>query len=301
MLWAFGDHLGTLRDLATFNASTDDTAVANHRRYDSYGKLISETNSAVDEIFGFTGRPLDESTGLQNNVNRWFDSTTGRWISEDPIGFDGDSSNLARYVYNSPARDIDPDGLDLPYDHLLNRRIEVCVYDGKDPGTGRKTSKGKHFKGTAGQFDYQIDVSGWEDAIAKLEIFVKKHGKIGRVIIADHGGGQGQELGTAIITEQQFERLRELLAPNASILLTGCSVGSNGKYCQAVANASGATVSATSDQCYHPYAANPWRTYVLQEWHWWYPESEVNSRLPTSNSPPIIKPNKVPRPSGEKY
>ncbi|MCI0361774.1 MAG: hypothetical protein L0211_25085, partial [Planctomycetaceae bacterium] len=114
MLWPFGDHLGTLRDLATYNTSTDDTAVASHRRYDSYGKLISETNAAVDEIFGFTGRALDESTGLQNNLNRWYDTTVGRWLTEDPIGFRGDQGNLSRYGENSPDQHTDPVGLWAP-------------------------------------------------------------------------------------------------------------------------------------------------------------------------------------------
>jgi len=37
--YPLGDHLGTLRDLATYNAGTNTTTIANHRRYDSYGNL----------------------------------------------------------------------------------------------------------------------------------------------------------------------------------------------------------------------------------------------------------------------
>jgi RHS repeat-associated protein len=107
MLWPFGDHLGTLRDLTTYNASTDDTAIANHRRFDSYGNLISETASSVDEIFGYTGRALDDSTGLQNNLNRWYDPLVGKWASEDPASFAGADSNLHRYAYNRPISHVD--------------------------------------------------------------------------------------------------------------------------------------------------------------------------------------------------
>ena len=28
-------------------------------------------------------------TGLQNNGKRWYDSITGRWLRQDPIGFGG--------------------------------------------------------------------------------------------------------------------------------------------------------------------------------------------------------------------
>jgi RHS repeat-associated protein len=65
----------------------------------------------VDEAFAFTGRWLDKATGLQNNLNRWYDSNTGRWLSEDPIGFRAGDANLYRYVGNEPTRYTDPSGL----------------------------------------------------------------------------------------------------------------------------------------------------------------------------------------------
>jgi len=111
VLWTLADHLGTIRDLAAHNASTRATTIENHRVYDSFGNLTSETNAAIDEIFGFTGRQLDEATGLQNNLNRWYDAKTGRWTSEDPIGFAGEDSNLQRYAGNTPINATDPQGL----------------------------------------------------------------------------------------------------------------------------------------------------------------------------------------------
>ena len=46
------------------------------------------------------------------NFNRWYDSTTGRWISDDPIGFTAGDPNLARYVGNQSTTYTDPDGLE---------------------------------------------------------------------------------------------------------------------------------------------------------------------------------------------
>jgi RHS repeat-associated protein len=110
VLWPLADHLGTIRDLATHDSSTHDTTVANHRLYDSFGNLKSESDDTVDEIFGFTGRLFDEITGLQNNLNRWYDSSVGRWISEDPTGLRPDV-NPYRYVGNSSTNHTDPTGL----------------------------------------------------------------------------------------------------------------------------------------------------------------------------------------------
>ena len=73
--------------------------------------LVSQTNAAVDFLFGFTGRPEDEATGLQNNMNRWYDAKTGIWLSNDPTGFSAGDTNLARYCGNSPTNHVDPSGL----------------------------------------------------------------------------------------------------------------------------------------------------------------------------------------------
>ncbi len=112
VVWPLADNLGTIRDLAVMDAQIGVTSVANHRVYDSFGNLKSQTNAAVDCLFGFTGRPIDNATGLQNNLNRWYDAKTGCWMSKDPIGFEGRDANQYRYVGNSPTAFTDPTGLE---------------------------------------------------------------------------------------------------------------------------------------------------------------------------------------------
>ena len=108
VVWPLTDNLGTIRDLATYDSNSGVTSIANHRVYDAYGNLTSQTNSAVDCVFGYTGKMLDDATGLQNNVNRWYDAKIGRLTSNDPIGAD---VNLYRYSNNSPLTHVDPMGL----------------------------------------------------------------------------------------------------------------------------------------------------------------------------------------------
>jgi len=119
VLWALTDHLGSVRDVVDSNG---DLRI--RRAYDSFGNRIQDEHfdtagdpvsssdpEYVDVAFEFTGRYFDEATGLQNNLNRWYDPAIGRWISEDPIGFAGKDVNLYRYVGNSPVISVDPDGL----------------------------------------------------------------------------------------------------------------------------------------------------------------------------------------------
>jgi RHS repeat-associated protein len=111
VVWPLADQQGTIRDLAVHDAQTHATAVANHLTYNSYGKLAMQTNAAVNCLFGFTGRPLDKISGLQNNLNRWYDAKVGGWISKDPIGYSSCSTNAYCYCHNSPAMSVDSTGL----------------------------------------------------------------------------------------------------------------------------------------------------------------------------------------------
>jgi RHS repeat-associated protein len=106
--WTLTDHLNTVRDIARFDPQTGNTTVVNHLIYDAFGKVTSETNSAVASLLLFTARPFDPDTALQNNLNRWYDSRVGRWLSEDPLEVD---PNFYRYCGNNPVPYVDPTGL----------------------------------------------------------------------------------------------------------------------------------------------------------------------------------------------
>jgi RHS repeat-associated protein len=112
--WTLTDHLNTVRDLAVYNSG--QTSVVTHRVFDAFGRKTSEIDPATGDpatilsLFGFTGKPFDEDTNLQNNINRWYEASTGKWLSEDPIQFKGDI-NFYEYVDNSPLVYLDPAGM----------------------------------------------------------------------------------------------------------------------------------------------------------------------------------------------
>ena len=99
------DHLGSIR-LVTDAAG----AVANRYDYDAFGNLEATSYETVANPFGFTARERDAESGLMFYRARYYDPKIGRFISEDPIGFEGKDLNLYRYVYNGPLLGTDPTG-----------------------------------------------------------------------------------------------------------------------------------------------------------------------------------------------
>jgi RHS repeat-associated protein len=77
--------------------------------YDSFGQIISETGSR-EQPYAFQGREFDQESGLYYFRARYYDPRIGRFISEDPIGFDG-GQNLYAFANNNPVNVTDPLGL----------------------------------------------------------------------------------------------------------------------------------------------------------------------------------------------
>ena len=110
--WPLADNLSTVRDLAEYDEQTGITSIVNHIQYDAFGTVTSETNAAVDTIFGFTGRESDEESDLYYYRARYYDPHLGQFASEDPLGFEAKDPNLSRYVGNGPVDAMDPSGLE---------------------------------------------------------------------------------------------------------------------------------------------------------------------------------------------
>jgi len=88
----------------------DSGTVLNHVVYDAFGGVTSQTDESVVFRYGYTARELDAESGLQYNRARYLDSFTGKFISEDPIGFQAGDPNLYRYVANNSLNFTDPLG-----------------------------------------------------------------------------------------------------------------------------------------------------------------------------------------------
>ena len=91
-------------------------------RYDAFGKptiykylngefvgIVAET--AINNRFLFTGREYQSRFGFYEYRARAYQPTLGRFMSEDPKGFDAGDYNMFRYCHNDPLDLTDPMGL----------------------------------------------------------------------------------------------------------------------------------------------------------------------------------------------
>lgn len=88
---------------------TDDSGGARTEyRYDPYGATVA-SGDASSNPFQYTGREND-GTGLYYYRARYYNQSLSRFISEDPIGFEG---GINQYIYANAAPSIytDPEGL----------------------------------------------------------------------------------------------------------------------------------------------------------------------------------------------
>jgi RHS repeat-associated protein len=94
------DHLGSIAETTNSGGSVSLT-----RQYDSWGNMLQ---GATTDGYAFTGREWDGETNLYYYRARYYSSTAGRFISEDPLPQAGYSQYA--YVQNNPTDYTDPSG-----------------------------------------------------------------------------------------------------------------------------------------------------------------------------------------------
>ncbi len=98
------DHLGSIVQETSSSAN-----VAVDREYDPWGHLLQ---GAATSGYAYTARQWDSEIGLYYYRARYYDPSAGRFVSEDPIGFNA-GPNFFAYVLGSPIQYRDPSGLEL--------------------------------------------------------------------------------------------------------------------------------------------------------------------------------------------
>ncbi|WP_080635085.1 RHS repeat-associated core domain-containing protein [Teredinibacter turnerae] len=105
LYFVHNDHLGRPEVI------TDSVKnVAWQAKYDIFGsRSLLTSNQALDFQIGLPGQYWEMYAGSWYNWNRYYDSSTGRYLQSDPIGLAGRINTYA-YAGNNPLRYIDPTG-----------------------------------------------------------------------------------------------------------------------------------------------------------------------------------------------
>ncbi len=103
-VWGLADDTGTLTE------SYEYTPFGLMTIYNSQGRDITATGSAIGNPFGYTGRRWDAESGLWYYRNRMYSAELGRFLQRDPAGY-VDGLDLYVYVLNNPVMYVDPMGL----------------------------------------------------------------------------------------------------------------------------------------------------------------------------------------------
>jgi len=142
--WYLPDRLGTIRDLINNSGSIID-----HVDYSAFGTVLDESSpSNGDRMMGFAGMERDTVSGMNLALERVENPGTGRWTSQDPIGFAAGDTNLYRYVGNGPTSSSDPTGLTGDEPTPMGRHRPGGSEHTKGP---RNSTKDKHTRGRARQ------------------------------------------------------------------------------------------------------------------------------------------------------
>lgn len=99
------DGLGSVSVLTDENGATIQTYA-----YEAFGKIRTRTGSDLNRVTYTAREAIGDSLGFFYYRNRVLDSITGRFTSEDPLGF-VDGPNRYIYVVNKPTNLVDPFGL----------------------------------------------------------------------------------------------------------------------------------------------------------------------------------------------
>jgi RHS repeat-associated protein len=122
-VYGYDELLGRIRGNSVGYVHTDQVGRPELITDGSKATVWSASNYAFDRSvsldqiggmnIGFPGQYYEQETGLWQNLNREYDSSTGRYIQSDPLGLEG-GQNTYLYAEASPANLTDPTGLLTP-------------------------------------------------------------------------------------------------------------------------------------------------------------------------------------------
>ncbi|MFA6090581.1 MAG: RHS repeat-associated core domain-containing protein [Candidatus Gracilibacteria bacterium] len=222
------DHLGSIIGLT--NAS--GTLVGEYQ-YDVYGTAYARTGTGAFEKVSvgnlydnnrlFTGREYDGEIGLYYLRARYYDASTGRFISRDPIG-QVDDVNLYGYVQNNPLRFIDLMGLTKAL-IVIGQEKEYSFFGKKYPDSLLHKAARYQYQQLLdnGYKDKNIDIANYTDVHSQRDILQTNYGNV--YIIAHANSNRIAVSDDISIDRNTISNIHPMCSAQKSITIIGCNSG----------------------------------------------------------------------------
>ncbi|MEV8092502.1 RHS repeat-associated core domain-containing protein [Streptomyces nigra] len=132
-----GDHHGT----NTLSITSDSTQTLSKRYTTPFGTTRGSAVGTWPDDKGFLGKSADSATGLTQVGAREYDTSTGQFLSVDPLLMPDQHQSLNGYGYanNNPTTVADPSGLGVPECHTG----EISCTGGRPDTAAEIKAKGK--------------------------------------------------------------------------------------------------------------------------------------------------------------
>lgn len=169
------DHLGT-----TVCITNSGGTVVWQCEKDAFGHVRNKTNSSFTP--NFTGKLLDQNTGLYYFNARWYDPDMGRFITEDPAR---DGRNWFVYCRNNPLINVDFNGKEAG--DLFNNADDAAkdfAMTYNDDSIKKNIEIGTYIRKKEDKYFYDIPISGTEGHL-ELKRSTSEHDIVG--MIHTHG------------------------------------------------------------------------------------------------------------------
>jgi RHS repeat-associated protein len=216
------DGLGSITGLSNSSGSIVQTY-----SYDSFGNMTATGN--IRQPFTYTGREYDHATEMYFYRARYYDPKVGRFVTKDPIGFDGGDVNLYAYVSNDPINWIDPDGLSSLVYNSSDGTLTIYSKQGckvKQCKAGNNTTRKSKGPWPVGNYNYLYHVphpeSGPSGRYGSCGNFV--FDVPGRPGIGVHSGRSGPQSRTEGCIRTTDECTKTMLNLNSTDPLTNITV-----------------------------------------------------------------------------
>jgi RHS repeat-associated protein len=111
--WYLVDNVGSIRALLSRQGM-----LLGPFQLGAFGNVENGQSNLAGRLH-FTGREYDPETGLYYYRARYYSPALGRFLSQDPLGFESNDTNPYRYVLNSPLIATDPTGQLEAFEYIL--------------------------------------------------------------------------------------------------------------------------------------------------------------------------------------